>query len=171
MSLVPPVDPSRDHVRGTGTVDLVEYGDFQCPYCRDAVPSLNRVLARLDGRVRLVFRHFPVTSKHPNAQRAAQAAEAAAQQGLFWEMHDVLFAAPRDALEDADLIGYARDIGLDAGRFEHDLEAAADRVAEDRASGEASGVTGTPAFFVAGERHRGFYDVEALVDALEDAGA
>jgi protein-disulfide isomerase len=165
------VDPARDHVRGTGAVDLVEYGDFQCPYCRDAVPSLNRVLARLDGRVRLVFRHFPVASKHPDAQRAAQAAEAAAAQGRFWEMHDALFAAPRDALADADLAGYAADLGLDVARFERDLEAAADRVAEDRASGEASGVTGTPAFFVAGERHQGFYDVEALVDALEDAGA
>ncbi|HEV3002720.1 MAG TPA: thioredoxin domain-containing protein [Solirubrobacteraceae bacterium] len=167
MTLTPPVDPARDHVRGTGAVDLVEYGDFQCPYCRDAVPALERVLARLDGRVRLVFRHFPVASKHPRAEELARAAEAAAAQGRFWEMHDLLYAAGGDP-DPAEL---AAQLGLDAERFERDRAAAAARVAEDRASGEASGVTGTPAFFVAGERHRGFYDVESLVDALEDAGA
>ena len=171
MTLTPPVDPERDHVRGSGTVDLVEFGDFQCPYCRDAVPSLNRVLARMEGRVRLVFRHFPVTSKHPRAQATAEAAEAAALQGRFWEMHDALFAAPKDALADEDLARYAAEIGLDVERFREDAGRVAERVASDRASGEASGVTGTPAFFVAGERHRGFYDVESLVDALEDAGA
>jgi len=162
-----------DHARGGGTVELLEYADFQCPYCRDAVPSLNRVLDRLDGRVRLVFRHFPVTTKHPRAQKAAEAAEAAGAQGRFWEMHDALFAAPRDALEDDDLVRYATEIGLDVARFEEELRSGAHAaaVAEDRARGEADGVTGTPAFFVAGERHKGFYDVEALVDALEDAGA
>jgi protein-disulfide isomerase len=171
MTLTPPVDPARDHVRGEGTVDLVEFGDFQCPYCRDAAPSLARVLARLDGRVRLVFRHFPIAARHPRAERAAAAAEAAARQGRFWEMHDALFAAEKDALADEDLVRYAESIGLDAERFRADIDACAQRVAEDRASGEASGVTGTPAFFVAGERHKGFYDVESLVDALEDAGA
>ena len=168
MSLTPPVDPARDHVRGAGGVELVEFGDFQCPYCRDAVPSLARVLARLDGRVRLVFRHFPVTSKHPRADELAQAAEAAAAQGAFWEMHDLLFAE-----RDPDPVALAERLGLDAARLAGELRSGAHaaRVAEDRASGEASGVTGTPAFFVAGERHRGFYDVESLVDALEDAGA
>jgi len=170
MTLTPPVGPG-DHVRGTGTVDLVEFGDFQCPYCRDAVPSLNRVLQRMDGRVRLVFRHFPVASRHPHAQQAAQAAEAAARQGRFWEMHDTLFAAPKDALTEDDLVRYAAELGLDVERFREDLPGTAEAVEEDRASGEASGVQGTPAFFVAGERHRGFYDVEALIDALEDAGA
>ena len=162
-----------DHVRSTGDVELLEYGDFQCPYCRDAVRSIARVLARLDGRVRFVFRHFPVTGKHPRAQKAAEAAEAAGAQGRFWEMHDALCAAEKDGLSDDDLVRYAQEIGLDVARFEEELRsgAHAQAVAEDRARGEASGVTGTPAFFVAGERHRGFYDVEALVDALEDAGA
>jgi protein-disulfide isomerase len=170
MTLTPPVGDA-DHVRGSGTVDLVEFGDFQCPYCRDAVPSLNRVLERMDGRVRLVFRHLPITSKHPAAQLAAQAAEAAAMQGRFWEMHDALFAAPEDALSEEDLVRYAEDLGLDIERFGYDLHRAEEQVEEDRASAAASGVQSTPAFFVAGERHRGFYDVEALVDALEDAGA
>ena len=157
----------RDHVRGTGPVELVEYGDFHCPYCRDALPSLRRVLERLDGRVRLVFRHFPVTAKHPGAQRAAEVAEAATEQDRFWDMHDALFAAPKDA----DPLDVARDLGLDMARLEAALPAAAERVAEDRASGEASGVTGTPAFFIDGERHRGFYDVEGLVDAIDDHAA
>ena len=157
-----------EHVRGTGDVELLEYGDFQCPYCRDAVPSLKRVLERLDGRVRLVFRHFPVTSKHPRAEELAQAAEAAGAQGRFWEMHDLLFAE-----KDPDPVALAARLDLDLARFEEELRSGvhAARVAEDRAKGEAAGVAGTPAFFVAGERHRGFYDVEALVDALEDAGA
>ena len=166
MTLTPPVDPARDHVRGTGGVDLVEYGDFQCRYCRDALPSLARVLARLDGRARLVFRHFPVTGKHPRAEEYARAAEAAAAQGRFWEMHDLLFEQA-----DPEPSELAAQLGLDLAAFERDMAAAGARVDADLASGEASGVTGTPAFFVAGERHRGFYDVEALVDALEDAGA
>ena len=172
-ALVPPVDPERDHVAGERGVDLVMFGDFECPYCRDALPSLARVRARLEGRVRLVFRHFPIAAKHPHAEVAALAAEAAALQGRFWKMHDRLFAAPRDALSGDDLRAYAAELGLDAERFDADRgsDAVAERVAADRRSGEASGVTGTPAFFIAGERHRGFYDVEGLVDALEDAGA
>ena len=161
-----------EHVRGTGPVELVEFGDFECPYCRDAAPSVQRALARLDGRVRVRWRHFPLAAKHPHAERAAEAAEAAAAQGRFWEMHDVLFAN-QQALEDGDLVRYAAAIGLDVARFEEDLRSGrfAAAVAEDREAGAAAGVTGTPPFFVAGQRHRGFYDVEALVDALEDAGA
>ncbi len=161
-----------DHVRGDGEVELLEYGDFECPYCRDAAPSVARALERMDGRARLRWRHFPIASKHPHAQRAAEAAEAAGAQGRFWEMHDLLFANQR-ALEDDDLVGYARELGLDADRFAEDLRSGrfAEAVREDRAEGERLGVGGTPAFFVAGERHRGFYDVEGLVDALEDAGA
>ena len=173
MTLTPPVDPERDHVAGSGGVDLVMFGDFECPYCRDALPSLARVRARLEGRVRLVFRHFPIVARHPHALAAALAAEAAAAQGAFWPMHDRLFAAPVDALEDDDLRVYAGEAGLDVARFDADRAgaAAAERVVEDRRSGEASGVSGTPAFFIAGEPHRGFYDVEGLIDALEDAGA
>lgn len=161
-----------EHVRGDGPVELVEFADFECPYCRDAAPSIQRVLARLEGRVRFRFRHFPVVGRHPHAERAAQAAEAAGVQGRFWELYDVMFER-QDALEEEDLVAYARELGLDAERFADDLRAGrfAAVVAEDRAAGEAAGVTGTPAFFVAGERHRGFHDVEALIDALEDAGA
>ena len=161
-----------EHVRGTGEVELVEFGDFECPYCRDAVPSVQRVLARLDGRVRLRWRHLPIEAKHPHALRAAHAAEAAGAQGRCWEMHDHLFAHQK-ALEDDDLVGYARELGLDVARFERDLASpdVAAAVAEDRAAAAAACVTSTPAFFVAGERHRGFHDVETLIDALEDAGA
>lgn len=161
-----------DHVRGTGSVELTEFGDFQCPYCRDAAPSLARVLQRLDGRVRLRFRHFPIASKHPDADRAAAAAEAAGEQGRFWEMHDVLFAHQKE-LDAEHLVRFARELGLDEERFRADLAspAIAARVAEDRAAGEAAGVSGTPAFFIDGRRYSGFYDVESLVDELEDAGA
>lgn len=161
-----------DHVRGTGAVELTEFGDFQCPYCRDAAPSIARVLQRLDGRVKLRFRHFPIASRHPDAERAAAAAEAAGEQGRFWEMHDVLFAHQKELHTD-QLVGYARDLGLDERRFREDLESAeiARRVEEDRAAGEAAGVAGTPAFYIDGRPYRGFYDVESLVDELEDAGA
>ena len=161
-----------DHVRGDGPVELVMFADFECPYCRDAQPSLERVSARMAGRMRLRFRHFPLPGRHPHAERAAAAAEAAGRQDRFWEMHDRLFAA-QSALEDDDLLGHARALGLDLERFEADLagEAVAAAIAEDRALGEAAGIASTPAFLVGGERHRGFYDVESLIDALEDAGA
>jgi protein-disulfide isomerase len=161
-----------DHVRGEGSVELVEFGDFECPYCRDAAPSVARVLARLDGRVRLRFRHFPIFPKHPHALRAAAAAEAAGRQGRFWEMHDLLFAHQKE-LDDEHLTGFAQQLGLDIERFRSDLdaEATAATVEEDRAEGEAAGVRSTPAFFIDGRRYSGFYDVESLVDELEDAGA
>ena len=159
-----------DHVRGDGPVELVMFGDFECPYCADAVPSVKRALARLGGRVRLRFRHFPIAARHPHAEHAAQAAEAAGAQGRFWELHDLLFAN-RKALEDEDLAGYARQLGLDVERFERELASGAHAaaVAADRADGEAAGVKSTPAFFIDGARYGGFYDVESLVDALEDA--
>ena len=155
-----------DHVRGTGRVELVEFGDFECPYCRDAVTSVRRALVRSEGLARLRWRHFPVVAKHANAQRAAEAAEAAAEQGRFWEMHDALFERGAD-----DVVARAREIGLDVARFESGLDSGrfAAAVAADREDGVALGVTGTPAFFVGGVRHRGFYDVESLVDAIEDA--
>ena len=161
-----------DHVRGTGEVELTQFADFECPYCRDAAPSLARVLARLDGRVRLRFRHFPIVAKHPHAERAALAAEAAGAQGRFWEMHDLLYGHQK-ALEDADLVGYAGELGLDVERFTGDLRSGrfAPLVEADRAEGLQRRITGTPAFYIDGARHHGFYDVEGLVDALEDAGA
>jgi protein-disulfide isomerase len=161
-----------DHVRGTGEVELTEFADLECPYCRDAAPSLRRVLQRLDGRVRLRFRHFPIVGRHPHAERAALAAEAAGRQGEFWEMHDLVFSHQK-ALEDSDLLGYAAELGLDVGRFERDMDdpATAAAVEEDRQAGVEAGVQSTPAFFIDGRRYAGFYDVESLVDALEDAGA
>ena len=161
-----------DHVRGDGPVELTEFGDFECPFCRDAAPSLRRVQQRLDGRVRLRWRHFPIAAKHPHALRAAAAAEAAGAQGKFWEMHDLLFSHQK-ALEDEDLAGYARELGLDVDRFVADLNApeTAAVVEKDRELGLSEGVAGTPSFLINGRPYGGFYDVETLVDELEDAGA
>ena len=170
-ALDPPLDRSRDHVRGPeGAIELVEYGDFECPYCRDAAPAIAKVLDRMGDGVAFAFRHLPIPERHPHAQRAAEAAEAAAAQGRFWEMHDVLFANQR-ALEDEDLASYARELGLDVERFAAELSGGvhAARVREDLASAERMRLAGTPAFFVAGESYGGFYDVESLTWALEDA--
>ena len=169
--LDPPLDRARDHVVGPDAVPvLVEYGDFECPYCGRAFGAIKDALAQLEGRAAFAFRHFPLGHKHPHAQRAAEAAEAAAEQGRFWEMHDRLFEH-QDAIADDDLVAYARELGLDVQRFERELREGvhARRVHEDRLSGERSGVTGTPAFFIDGERYEGYYDAESLVWALEDA--
>ena len=158
-----------DHVRGApgAELELVMYGDFECPYCAAAQGILRRVQERLGDRLRFVFRHFPLESKHPHAQHAAQAAEAAAAQGAFWEMHDALFAA-RGALEDADLAKHAQRLNLDGDAVAAALRDGtyADRVAHDRRSGEASGVTGTPGFFANGRRVEGAFDAGSLVMAL-----
>jgi protein-disulfide isomerase len=161
-----------DHVRGTGPIELTMFGDFECPYCRDAQPALARVMQRLDGRIRLRFKHFPIADRHPHAIHAARAAEAAARQDRFWEMHDALYAH-QGSLEDADLAGYASSLGLDMDRFAADLASSegADAVTADHDEGLTLQLTGTPAFLIDGEKHHGFYDVEGLIDALEDAGA
>jgi NhaA family Na+:H+ antiporter len=167
--LDPPVDPRVDHVRGSGGqgTTIVEYGDFECPYCGEAYPNVRELERRLGDRVRIVFRHFPLAERHPHAELAALAAEAAAAQGRFWEMHDLLFENQR-ALERTDILSYADGLGLDRERFEADLESPelAARVARDLASGERSGVPGTPSFFIDGHLHRGFFDVESLEDAV-----
>jgi protein-disulfide isomerase len=150
-------------------IELLEYGDFECPYCRDAAPAVRKVLDRMGDRVSFRWRNFPIAEKHPHAEHAAQAAEAARAQGKFTEMHDLLFANRR-ALEDDDLIGYGRELGIDiaddlrSGRY-------ADRVREDYEAGLAAGVQGTPTFFIDGKKYGGFYDVESLTWALEEAGA
>jgi protein-disulfide isomerase len=169
--LDPPVDFDRDHAGGPEDgVVLLEYGDFECPYCRDAFPSLQKVLSRMGDQVAFAFRHFPIAEKHPHAEHAAEAAEAAAAQGRFWEMHDLLFEN-QSALGDDALAGYAAELGLDVTRFEEELREGrhAGRVLEDIESGRRSGVMGTPTFFIDGETYGGFYDVEALTWALEDA--
>ncbi len=157
-----------DWVRGTGDRELLEYLDFQCPYCRTAHSAIKAVvLDDLPGRVRLRVRHFPLREKHPRADATARAAEAAGRQGRFWEMHDLLFAR-FEAVTDDDLRSYAAELGLDADRFTADLTdpAIAAAIEEDRESGLALGVTGTPGLFLDGKRYTGFYDRETLNDLL-----
>jgi Na+/H+ antiporter NhaA len=167
------VDPERDHIRGPidAPVTVVEYGDFECPYCGQAEPVV-RELLRDFADVRYVWRHLPLSDVHPNAQMAAEAAEAAADQGAFWEMHDVLLAN-QHALEVDALIRYAEQLDLDLERFTAALEehAGAARVAEDIDSADLSGVSGTPTFFINGRRHYGAYDMATLSAAVRAAGA
>jgi protein-disulfide isomerase len=166
------VDPGRDHIRGNldAPVTLVEYGDFECPYCGEAAPIIARLLDRLGDDLRYVWRHLPLNDVHPNAQLAAEASEAAAAQDAFWEMHDSLLA-DQDALAPADLFRRASAMGLDLDRFALDLRERrhAPRVAEDVQSADASGVSGTPTFFINGRRHYGVYDVETLAAAVKAA--
>jgi Na+/H+ antiporter NhaA len=167
------VDPERDHIRGPvdAPVTVLEYGDFQCPYCGLAETVL-RELLREFGDVRYVWRHLPLNDVHPDAQLAAEAAEAAAAQDAFWEMHDLLLEH-QDALRPNDLIAYAEQLGLDVERFTNDLRehAGAARVADDVDSADLSGVSGTPTFFINGRRHYGAYDIATLAAAVRAAGA
>jgi Na+:H+ antiporter, NhaA family len=168
--LTPPLG-AGDHVDGPAgaPLELVMYGDFQCPFCTAAQPILRRVRDRLDGRLRFAFRHYPVRSRHPDAERAAQASEAAAAQGAFWPMHDALYGL-RGRLGLEDVVGAAATLGLDATRVREELEAAthAARVQADVESGDAGGVTGTPAFFANGVRHEGAFDAQSLIAALTE---
>jgi protein-disulfide isomerase len=171
--LVVPVDPSRDHLRGPekAPVTVVEYGDFECPYCGQAEPAV-RELLRDFGDVRYVWRHLPLRDVHPEAELAAEAAEAAARQGAFWEMHDRLFDH-QDALSARDLIGHAAALGLDTERFAADLRkhVGVAHVNQDVDSADLSGVSGTPTFFINGKRHYGAYDIESLSRAVKLAAA
>ncbi|HJT02384.1 MAG TPA: Na+/H+ antiporter NhaA [Pseudonocardiaceae bacterium] len=173
VDLVEPVDPERDHIRGPAgaLVTVVEYGDFECPYCGQAEPVIRELLADF-GEVRYVWRHLPLTDVHPRAQLAAEAAEAAAGQGEFWRMHDLLFDHQQD-LRPTDLIGYAVELGLDVERFRTELRdhTHAARVAEAVESASLSGVSGTPTFFINGQRHYGAYDLDTLTAAVETAKA
>lgn len=171
VDLAEPIDPDRDHIRGRvgAPVSVVEYGDFECPYCGQAEPVIRDLLGD-SGDVLYVWRHLPLTDVHPRAQLAAEASEAAAEQGTFWEMHDLLLAH-QDALRERDLIGYAEQLGLDAERFAKNLRqhAGAGRVAADVDSADLSGVSGTPTFFINGRRHYGVYDIESLSQAVTAA--
>jgi protein-disulfide isomerase len=167
--LTPPVS-AEDHVDGPNgaELELVMYGDFQCPYCTAAYPIVKRIRDQLAGRLLFAFRHFPLRDIHPDSQRAAEASEAAAAQGAFWPMHDRLYEA-RGAVSQPDLISHAAELGLDAERFASELDSSthAPRVQRDVDSGLASGVTGTPGFFVAGRLHAGSFDAASLITALE----
>lgn len=164
------VDAARDHVRGRGDapLTLVEYGDFECPFCARATGLHRELHERFGDELRYVFRHLPLQDVHPHAELAARAAEAADAQGRFWEMHDVLFAH-HEQLDYEDLVGYADDIGLDVEEFLRSLDQdeVAGRIREDVASAEASGARGTPTFFVGGRRHVGPHDALTLARALE----
>ncbi len=171
--LAVPVDPDRDHIRGPveAPVTVLEYGDLECPYCGKAESVLRELLADF-GDVRYVWRHLPLSDVHPRAQLAAEASEAAAAQGAFWEMHDLLLEH-QDALRPSDLLTHAEQLGLDLDRFEAELRRHlhAPRVEEDVDSADISGVTGTPTFFVNEKRHEGAYDIDSLSAAVRAAGA
>ena len=172
--LIMPVADDRDHIQGPAdaAVTLVQYGDYECPYCGAAYPVIKEVQARMGERLRFVFRNFPISTSHPHAERAAEAAEAAAAQGKFWPMHDLLYENQRD-LRDRALHAYAEQLGLDVDLFDKELaeHVHADRVHEDFMSGVRSGVNGTPTFYINGVRHDDSYDTEVLLDAVERAFA
>jgi protein-disulfide isomerase len=167
------VQPQYDHIRGPvdAPVTIVEYGDFECPYCGRAEPIVRAILEDFND-VRYVWRHLPLNDVHPHAQLAAEAAEAAAAQGAFWPMHDLLLAR-QDTLEPEDLVEHARQLGLDVDRFSRDVAAplVVNRVAEDIDSADLSGVSGTPTFFINGRRHFGTYDIDTLSAAVRAEGA
>jgi protein-disulfide isomerase len=173
VDLVEPVVVGRDHIRGPreSPVTIVEYGDFECPYCGRAEPSVRALLADF-GDVRYVWRQLPLRDVHPHAQLAAEASEAADAQGLFWPMHDRLLDN-QDALAPTDLVGHAMALGLDIDHFMDDLRQHrhADRVAADVEGADLSAVTGTPTFFINGQRHTGAYDLAALTRAVNAARA
>ena len=159
----------RDHIQGveTAAVTLVEYGDYQCPHCAEAHQTIKRLQQQLQGQLQFVFRHFPCIAVHPQAQQAAEAAEAAAGQGQFWQMHDCLLTQ-QHALEAADLVEHATGLGLDTLRFLRDLadRVYAERVQQHAASGLASGVRQTPTFFINRIRYDGDLSCAALMSAL-----
>jgi formate-nitrite transporter family protein len=161
---------TRDHAAGPADapVTLVEYGDYQCPYCRAAYPVVKRLQKKLGKKLRFVFRNFPVTQAHPYALIAAETAEAAALQGKFWEMHDLLFEQ-QDSLTPDIIPVWAKKIGLDLDQFGNDIKqgVVTKRIKEDRQSGIRSGVNGTPTFYVNGTRYDGPNDYESLLEALE----
>jgi protein-disulfide isomerase len=166
------IDPPRDHVRGAddAQVTLVEYGDYECPYCGQAEVVIRELLASFGDHLRYVWRHLPLNDVHTHTQTAAEAAEAAGAQGVFWPMHDKLLDH-QEALTAPDLRRYAADLGLDAERFRDDVHRHrhADRIAVDVASADASGVAGTPSFFINGKRYESAYDLATLTAAVRAA--
>jgi NhaA family Na+:H+ antiporter len=172
MRLDPPLDGDHDHIRGPidAPMELVMYGDFQCPFCVAAQRIVARVRDRLGDDLRFGFRHFPLRDVHPDAEAAAEASEAAAAQGAFWPMHDRLYDAGGNRLAVPDLVGYARQLGLDDARVAAELAdgTRAPRVRRDVDSGLGSGVTGTPGFFANGVRLDGAFDAGSMVRALRE---
>jgi protein-disulfide isomerase len=162
-------DPERDHTSGStdGLIKLLEYGDYECPFCGEAQPIVKEIQQRLGDDLLFAFRNFPLKQIHPHAEHAAEAAEAAGAQGNFWGMHDLLFEN-QGALEDEDLGAYAVELGLDQTRLIREVASSvyAPRIREDFKSGVRAGVNGTPTFFIKGERYDGTLDPEHLLNAL-----
>lgn len=171
-ALTVPVAPERDHIRGPNDAPLtmVEYGDYECPFCARAHPVTEQIIDRLGADLRFAYRQFPLSTIHPHAVLAAESAEAAGSQGRFWEMHGALYADQR-RLEPEDLLARADVLGLDVRRLADDLRAHAqrDKVNADFLSGVHSGVNGTPTFFVNGRRHDGPADLPSLMESLRTA--
>ena len=171
ISLAVPVS-ERDHSQGpaTAAVTLVQYGDYECPYTRRSTWAVQAIQQQLGEQLRFIYRNFPLTEIHPHALHAALAAEAAAAQGKFWEMHDYIFHH-QHALEDADLAGFAEAVGLDLQQYTRDMaeRRALARIEEDMRGGERSGVQGTPTFFINGVMYRGSWEQDALLPALQEA--
>jgi protein-disulfide isomerase len=164
-----PVNRNRDHIQGpdTAPITLVEYGDYVCPYCGQAYPIIKQIQNYFGENFRFVFRNFPLTQVHPHAQRAAEAAEEAAAQNKFWNMHDYLYEH-QQALDDKHLEKYAKIVGLDLERFDEDMEnhVHVPKIREDFLSGIQSGVNGTPSFYINGTRYDGSWDFDTLVQIL-----
>jgi protein-disulfide isomerase len=171
-ALALPVSEDRDHIRGpqNAPVTLLKYGDYECPYCGAAHKIVTALLARMGDDVRFVFRHFPLSTVHPHAEQAAEAAEAAGAQGKFWAMHDMLYEN-QDQLDAPSLLTYADAVGVDVEQFTTELlqHVHAPKIREDFISGVRSGVNGTPTFYIDGVRHDGSWDAASLWAALESA--
>ena len=168
--LVVPVDPSRDHIQGDSKaiLTLVEYGDYQCPFCGAAYPEVKKVQKELGSKLRFVFRNFPLTNVHEFAMAAAETAEAASAQGKFWEMHDLLYEHQATLGDHSVALGYAKKLGLDTQKFESEIaqHVHAKRIKDDFMGGVRSGVNGTPTFYVNGARHDGPAEAAALIESL-----
>jgi|SRR5579871_376029 protein-disulfide isomerase len=171
--LTPPLS-AHDHIQGPADSGLVllEYGDYECPYCGAAYPVVKELQKRMKGKMAFAFRNFPLANAHPHAELAAEAAEAAAAQGKFWEMHDLLYEN-QDALDPENLVEYATSLKLDVARFTKEMNERVytSKVKDDFRSGVRSGVNGTPSFFINGVLYVGQYDVHSLLAALREAEA
>src|SRR2546422_11612107 len=165
-----PVDPSRDHIQGDpkALLTLVEYGDYQCPFCGAAYPEVTKVQKELGSKLRFVFRNFPLTNVHEFARVAAETAQAASAQGKFWAMHDFLYEHQRSLGDHSVALGYAKKLGLDAHRFERAISQHVyeKRIKDDFMGGVRSGVNGTPTFYVNGVRHDGPAEAGAIIESL-----
>lgn len=170
MSLKPPVS-ERDHIQGNpnAKVELVEFGDYQCPHCGHAYPIIKQVQQALGDELKFVFRNFPLVEIHPQARIAAVATEAANRQGKYWEMHDIIFEHQQQLRLPA-LLGYARTLGLNMEQFETDIgdDALVEIIEEDFESGVRSGVNGTPTFFIDGHKYAGSWDADQLIGFIRD---